>query len=235
MNFQIASDIHLDQLKSFEYKDYKNIISPVADILILAGDICHIENIHIYSNFFSYLNDNFIYIIYVPGNHEFYSKKSLNIKELEEYIQDFLKNYSNFIYLNNKSLLINDVLFTGSCLWCKPSIDPPPWFHINISKDEINKMHKESVTYLNKVSSIKHEKHIVITHYPPLYINLKFKQKKDLYLDYYINNDIFLESSPKYWIFGHTHNNFNKTINDTIYISNQRKDKSFKNNIEIKI
>ena len=238
MNFQISSDLHIDQLKSFEYceySEYKKMIYPVSDILILAGDICHIDNLPTYSNFFSYLNNNFSYIIYIPGNHEFYNKKSLKIQELEEYIKSFLKNYCNFIYLNNKSVLINDTLFTGSCLWCAPSIEPPPWFNININKDEIYKMYKESVNYLKKVSSIKHDKHVVITHYPPIHINLKFKGKKDIYSEYYINSNIWLDSSPKYWIFGHTHNNFNELINDTHYISNQRKDKSYKNNLELKI
>ena len=51
MNLQIASDLHLDQLKN---KDYKKFIYPVADVLILAGYICHIENLYSYSDFFSF-------------------------------------------------------------------------------------------------------------------------------------------------------------------------------------
>jgi predicted phosphohydrolase len=241
MNIQVASDLHLDQIKSFEsfdYRDYKRIITPISNVLILAGDICHIENIHNYSKFFKYLNNNFQYIIYIPGNHEFYNKKHLLIDDLNKLMEEFFKNqdYNNIIYLNNKSVLIDDILFTGSCLWCNPSINPPSWFNIDIGKEDIIKMHKDSINYLNKVSSINHEKHVIITHYPPIYIDLKRSKNemyKDLYKDYYENDDIFLKSSPKYWIFGHTHKNFNNIINDTIYISNQRKDKTYKNTFTI--
>lgn len=234
MKIQIASDLHLDQMKNLG--DYKKIICPKSDVLVLAGDVCHIENIHIFSTFFQYINDNFHYVIYVPGNHEFYNKKSLRISDMSETIQNFLSNYKNIIYLNNRSVLIEDILFSGSCLWCCPSINPPPWFDINIDKDEINKMHKESIKYLNKVSSIKHNKHLIITHYPPIPINnIKYSEKKDKYKEYYTNKNIWLEYSPKYWIFGHTHNNFYQEINDTIYISNQRKDKIYKNDFTINL
>lgn len=238
MNIQVASDLHLDQIKSFESFDYKRLITPISNILVLAGDICHIENVYSYSNFFKYINDNFQYVIYIPGNHEFYNKKQILISTLNKLMEDFIKSqgYTNIIYLNNKSVLIDDILFTGSCLWCNPSINPPSWFHINIDKNEIIKMHKDSVNYLNKVSSINHPKHVIITHYPPIYIELRSKNEyKDLYKEYYVNNNIFLESSPKYWIFGHTHKNFNNIINDTIYISNQRKDKTYKNTFTISL
>jgi predicted phosphohydrolase len=233
MNFQVASDLHLDQLEKFEYiEDYSSIIFPNSDILILAGDICHIENSKKYFKFFSYLNDNFHYIIYIPGNHEYYNKNSLKIEDLDESMKFFLRSYQNFIYLNNNSVMIEGYLFTGSTLWCNPTINPPPWFNINITKEDISNMNKDSINYLKKISSIKYDKHIIITHYPPLNIDLKFKKKdKDIYKEYYINEDLFLESPPKYWIFGHTHNNFNKVINNTIYISNQRKDKRYNNHL----
>jgi predicted phosphohydrolase len=259
MNIQVVSDLHLDQLiKKKSIKEIKDLIIPTSEILILAGDICHIEDINCFNFFFEYLNSNFSYIIYIPGNHEFYNKKSLDIDFLNKSITNFLSNYNNFIYLYNKSVLIEDILFTGSCLWCNPSINPPSWFHINLKKEEISDMYKESIEYLNKVSDLKYDKHVIITHYPPLnlrdfnYSNYSndsndsnniidpkdFKKErnfKDEYYEYYNNKDIVLNYPPKYWIFGHTHKNFNKTINNITYISNQRKDKNYKNTFIISL
>jgi predicted phosphohydrolase len=233
MKIQIASDLHLDQLNS-SY-DYKKLIYPESDILILAGDICHIENLNKYTNFFNYLNDNFHYIIYIPGNHEFYNKKSLKIIEMTTMITDFLKNYKNFIYLNNRSIIIEDILFTGSCLWCSPTVDPPSWFNIDLSKEDICEMNFESIKYLNEISSLKHQKHIIITHYPPIKLDLNFHSTKYFYKEYYVNKNLYLDYSPLYWIYGHTHSNFNKKIDNTTYISNQRKDKSYNNKLVISL
>jgi predicted phosphohydrolase len=240
MNIQVASDLHLDQLinKKTE-KEIKDLIIPTCEILILAGDVCHIENIDLFNFFFEYLNNNFSYIIYISGNHEFYNKKSFSIEDLNKSIENFLSSYNNFIYLYNKSILIEDVLFTGSCLWCNPSIDPPSWFNINLNKSDISSMYKESIDYLNKVSNLNYDKHIIITHYPPIDLN-NYKKEKELnkynqYNEYYNNKDISLNYPPKYWIFGHTHKNFNKIINNIKYISNQRKDKNYKNSFAISL
>lgn len=235
MNIQIASDLHLDQLKYPNLNSINELIIPNSDILVLAGDICHIESLNSFKNFFNYLSENFKYIIYIPGNHEFYTKKSTNIEDLEKTIEDFFNKYKNFVYLNNKSVLFGDVLISGSCLWCSPSIDPPPWFHINIKKEKIKQMHEESIKYLDKVSSLKIEKHLIITHYPPINMVNTSRKDNDKYIDYYRNENISLTSNPKYWIFGHTHKNFFKIIDKTTYLSNQRKDKTYKNSFIITV
>lgn len=155
MNLQICSDLHLDQLDNFKKQD---LISPKGDVLILAGDICHGYNIEKYTDFFEYLSRNFQYVIYIPGNHEYYynvlNHNVLNeIANIDNKIVNFLKIFNNIIYLNNKSVVIEDYLFSGSCLWCNPDVEPPPWFKIFLKKDDIVSLNKKSIEYINKVSS----------------------------------------------------------------------------------
>ena len=67
MNFQIASDLHLDKLYvpsirtqcGIEVKDYRDLIRPRSNILILAGDICHISEFEKHYRFFEYVSENF--------------------------------------------------------------------------------------------------------------------------------------------------------------------------------
>lgn len=227
IRIQYASDLHLDQLPSYKMSD---LIQPKGDVLILGGDICHIVNIYNHSSFFRYVSVNFQYVIYVPGNHEFYSD-IYSMKELEMIVKKFVATFTNVFYLDNSSIFIEDVLFTGSCLWCNPENEPPEWFSIDITKDEISDMYNNSVAYLNKISSLNYPKHVMITHYPPIYMEFKKRKNRSYhdhrYDDYYQNETIQLDNQPSVWIFGHTHENMYNRVKDTMYISNQRKDKSY--------
>jgi predicted phosphohydrolase len=226
VSVQYASDLHLDQLSSYHIQ---NLIDPKADVLILGGDICHIETAYKHLSFFQYVSTNFQYVLYIPGNHEFYSD-TYTMYELAKMIKKFIGVFGNIFYLDNSSIMIEDVLFTGSCLWCNPQNEPPSWFLIDISGDEISNLFHESVNYLNKVSSVNHPKHVIITHYPP--ISMEYKKRKSRnydhrYDEYYQNRTIYLPHSPFSWIFGHTHENVCAKINNTNYLSNQRKDKMY--------
>ena len=224
---QVSSDLHLDQIINLHsLEEYQSIINPVANILILAGDVCHIYTMEKHVLFFEYVNSHFQFILYIPGNHEFYNDESLSIDVLETRIQKFLQTYQNIVYLNNRSIVIDNILFTGSCMWCNPEYEPPSWFKINLSKKDIKDLFNESVFYLDKVSKLSYKNHIIITHYPPIYLQT-FKINK--YNDYYYNNNIILTNFPNFWIFGHIHKNIEKNINDTKYVSNQYKDKRYSN------
>jgi predicted phosphohydrolase len=226
MNVQYASDLHLDQLTSYISSQ---MIIPKANVLILGGDICHIESISNHTHFFQYISKSFQYTLYIPGNHEFYSG-SYSIDELEEMVKEFLDLYPNIIYLNNSSVFIEDVLFTGSCLWCNPSNDPPPWFLIDISSNEIKNMHNKSIRYLERVSSLRHPKQVMITHYPPIPIDSKKRYRAGTvrkYDDYYQNSAVYLSFLPSIWIFGHIHENVYIKHDNTLFLSNQRKDKKY--------
>jgi predicted phosphodiesterase len=64
MKVGIVSDLHLE----FGYLHLYNTND--IDVLILAGDICHIENSYI--DFFEEISGEFPLILYVLGNHEYY-------------------------------------------------------------------------------------------------------------------------------------------------------------------
>ena len=93
-------------------------------------------------------------------------------------------------------------------------------------RSDIKGLFNDSLLYLDKVSKLNYKNHIIITHYPPIYLQT-FKISK--YNDYYYNNDIILTNLPNFWIFGHIHRNIEKTINYTKYVSNQYKDRRYNN------
>jgi len=229
---QVVSDLHLDQLESYRINE---LIVPKSEILILGGDICHFSLIHNHEHFFNYISLHFQYVLYIPGNHEFYNKGNHTLKDIEKFARNYFKKYKNIIYLNNESIFIEDILFTGSCLWCKPELDPPIWFMIDITKDEIHELYDSSIAYLEKISKLCYPKHVVITHYPPIFIEKTKYRKCGKYDDYYQNSTITLPHSPRFWIFGHIHENMAKEYNKTIYLSNQRKDKNYSNTFTFRI
>lgn len=226
MIIQYASDLHLEQMENYCCHD---LLSPKGHVLILAGDICHIDSIEQYKKFFDYVSSHFQYVLYVPGNHEFYSS-FYNYQELEVMIKKFLYTYPNIFYLNNSSIVINKILFTGTCLWCTPNVEPPQWFNCSLNKAEINQLYNNSLSYLSKLSNLNYPNHVVITHYPPIFLTLKKQRFNPIYDCYYQNETILLNYQPRYWIFGHIHENICLTFNKTIYLSNQRKDRLYNKN-----
>ena len=57
-----------------------------------------------------------------------------------------------------------------------------------------------------------------------------FKEETKVADGYYQNETILLNHPPRYWIFGHIHENIYLTFNKTTYLSNQRKDRRYNKN-----
>jgi hypothetical protein len=99
----VMSDLHL------EYRNNINI--PViggVKFLILAGDIgsnqSHLEFIKDCASKYT--------VIYILGNHEFYG---FNLKEVRDFWNSV--KIDNFHFLDNSSVVIDDIEFIGSTLW----------------------------------------------------------------------------------------------------------------------
>jgi hypothetical protein len=71
MNFQYASDLHLEFAQN-KKAVFKKPLLPAAEILILVGDILPICDLDQHQDFLNYVSDHFKMTYWLPGNHEFY-------------------------------------------------------------------------------------------------------------------------------------------------------------------
>jgi predicted phosphodiesterase len=126
-NFQIVSDLHIEY-NSNKVPNPLTLITPSADILILAGDIGSFYKHEQLSKFLFNLCPYFKVVIYIPGNHEYYKVEGYETKSMYTLIQNFIKNMksiSNLYILNKSSVQIGDVYIAGCTLWSEPKIFVP--------------------------------------------------------------------------------------------------------------
>jgi hypothetical protein len=129
LSLQIVSDLHLE---FYQDKQKFNFIKPEADILALLGDICCCvseSDFAILDRFLTEILPHFKIIIFVAGNHEYYSNKSNTTPIIENtisYTNNKIKDYCKkkspkLIFLNNNTLRIKyknkKYAIIGSTLW----------------------------------------------------------------------------------------------------------------------
>jgi len=224
IDIQVASDLHLEYNKCENYND---IITPTAPILVLAGDIGNLYEYKKLLDFLTWCCDEFVAVLYVPGNHEFY--RSYNLPIQEKYELDFtLKKIENQLpnlyILSRKCIRINDMYFAGCTLWSHFTHKYLPKFIVRIkgfNKYIYNKEHFKDLKWIETVLKLN-KKVVIITHYPPIHINKL--QKNDKYKSLYGNNLEKLIQKNEHiqvWICGHVHKNFDFNIHKTRIVSNQ--------------
>ena len=250
ISLDIVSDLHIDQWSS-KYKtpyplgtikEYPFIIqNPIADVLIVAGDISDDLN-----NSILYLNElskHYKKILFIDGNHEHVCKYP-NLYTIQD-ISNLITN-DNIIYLSLTPYKIHDTIFIGACGWWDYDNYNPKsikhnlnyfdnWItHFNYSDnakfiDNVLERAEEDynnidywVKFYSNDKSIKNI--IIVTHTLPLYDFLD-TDNKDPDSGSHINSkmkNITNNKKVTHWIFGHIHKPWDKTINGTRFISNPR-------------
>lgn len=218
---QVCSDLHLET-NDIQEKDFVNIIKPCAEVLILAGDIGDPFS-PIFENFISYCSSHFIYVLFVSGNHEYYG---YSIVETDFQIENLFSDYSNVIYLNNKTFEYNELLFIGTTLWTEisnsiQSSDLSMMYDYKKIKDfspnQCNDLFMNNIAFIKE--NIEKKECIVITHHAPSYKCISDEYKGDKsncffasHLDDYIENKNVIA-----WVYGHTHYNIEYSENNVLY------------------
>ena len=228
MKVQIVSDLHIE----YNDKDVDplDIITPSAEILILAGDIGSLYKIEQLRIFLERLSPHFKIIIYVLGNHEFYYYQNipqLSMNALYLRSKELCNTVKNLLILNRNSIIINDICICGATLWSKPEIKIPRYIiRINGINNQIyEKMYQTDLNYINKMINYckdKNLKLVVVSHYPPTKNVLEGTYKKNISL--YVNDldHLLGKDSVHTWLCGHVHRNFNfLSENGTRIVGNQ--------------
>jgi predicted MPP superfamily phosphohydrolase len=83
---QYISDIHLETHHNTSKSIFEKILKPSSPYLALCGDIGY-PGAQLYEPFLKYCSDNFKYVFYIAGNHEFYNDmKSIKFLKMKNRI-----------------------------------------------------------------------------------------------------------------------------------------------------
>lgn len=227
LTLQIASDLHIER---FEYiPDPFDMITPSADVLVLAGDIGSLYRYEQLLQFLKKLCLKFTHVLYIPGNHEFYYLRNnyrLTLESLRDRLYSIQKSIPNLYVLERQGVIINGVQIFGATLWSNPTIELPKYIvriH-GIDTEMYREMHMEDLTAVEQCLSSSEYPVVVVTHYPPSFETLRHSHRKKVkhHSLYATNLERLLEGQARVWICGHVHSNFDyETSGGTRVVGNQ--------------
>jgi Icc-related predicted phosphoesterase len=231
MRIQYCSDLHLELEKNSKYIT-NNPLFINGDILILAGDIIPLHDEYFNNPFFNFISKNYKKIFWIPGNHEFY------YKDINEFSKSFnIKLRSNINIVHNIDIQLDNIQFVFSTLWSKinsvneKNIEQSVSDFSCISKNnrklkasDFNKLHHESLSFIQQSLNNKKRKSVVVTHHVPSKLcNSQVHNSSPINEAFCVDLTGLIENSDvNFWIYGHSHMNQNPLyIGNTILLTNQ--------------
>ena len=261
MKISLASDVHLE-FGPLELENKDN-----ADVLILAGDIVIAQDLYDhtpesiqssidqgniigrrqlaaqnYRQFLNQASELFDHVIWVAGNHEFYSGRWYGSLDTLRYEAS---KFPNVHFLEDDAVEIDDITFIGCTLWTDLNNDDWHTKHTlkhnmndyhSIKNDKMNfhKLHPDD-TFMRHRTSKKfiedtvadHDKQfVVVTHHAPSNKSVHAVYKDNYHMNggYRSNlEDIMIDNENiKLWCHGHTHHQFDYEIGKTRVVCNPR-------------
>lgn len=197
-------------------------------VLAACGDICCIDQMTVYLDKVSSLYD---YVLFVPGNHEYYGQEMLSINRELDSIHDNYSNVHIFTPSNERLLLREDLLIHGSTLWadvyegCRVNSEKTP-ISIDdrlLAYSDMNQLYDYSVQRLNGTIDIARRRSldtVVLTHHAPS-LTVKNIYHSNDHCGYVSDLSYLIADPIIAWVYGHTHLNITSTVNDVLITSSQ--------------
>jgi predicted phosphodiesterase len=222
MKFQVFSDLHLELRESYPH------IEASCDVLVLAGDIGHID-CELYREFIAYCSTQWKHVIYVLGNHEFYDSVRSYSEMLLIYKRFFL-TFRNVYLLDNEVIVLEDIFFYGSTMFTSAL---PEFLEERIKSFNARMISFDQfMKFENFLQHFKKQNKVVITHFPITRececIDERYHDQSELRHKYFCND--YLHMFPEILlrkvscvISGHTHKTYDfvSKYNNVRCIANQ--------------
>jgi predicted phosphodiesterase len=237
MKFDLVSDLHLSSYYDGDLRGLK----PASPVLALLGDVCEVIHFKRIKKFFEYVSANWTYVLYVPGNHEFYGN------HLEHTIPDmrrFLESFRNIVILDNDVVAIDNVRYIGSTLWsdmnredplsmlaCEDLINDYRYIAKTVGMDykrivpkDTVRLYDKNVDFIKVMLEISGDPlNVVLTHHAPSYQSVSPRFKGNAANGAFVSNlEDFILDRPKIlvWAHGHTHAPVDYQIGDCRVVAN---------------
>lgn len=225
---RIVSDIHLE----FDPYFLPKMEGEKDQILILAGDICLAKKFEIYDYFFEDVSDRFKYVVYIPGNHEYYYG---SIERTPIIICQGLDKYQNIVARSSFNSRLNGLEIAAATLWTDFNGGNPmsmlaaqqnmPDYKVirhkgkNLTPEAIFRMHKRQLKVLTRKPV-----DVIVSHHAPSYKSVENRYLFDSLTPAFSNRlDMLIEELPaKVWVHGHTHSFFSYAIGSTRIVCNPK-------------
>lgn len=236
MKIHLSSDLHLE----FEGNP-RPTLPQDADVIVLAGDISLGLTVHYDVARYAKQHPN-AHILFVPGNHEYYSDGDFSRRRDE--MRDQIDKIPNAHFMDRDTVSIDGVVFLGATLWSGFDIQSNLPLHaafkgaqrglndfhqilhefVLLTPEEMAGWYKESKSWL-RTELQKHAdaKCVVITHFAPTMATQHGTIPVGPLTSYFQANcgDLIEEFAPPLWLYGHNHWNKDFKIGDTRLVANQ--------------
>lgn len=196
-----------------------------------------------YRNFFRRVCEQYPNVIYVMGNHEHYHG---NFDETEKILRDEFQRQNLPIHLLNRQTVdINGVTFIGTTLWSDfNNANPISMYECSTMMNDYRVIrfasknyrrlrpqdtldeHIKNIKFINETLSSTKNPVVVVGHHAPSTLSTKPQYQTDHHINGAYRSDLsnIMLDNPniRYWIHGHTHDNFYYAVGSTQVVCHPR-------------